>query len=86
MFHGIPATAAIARTAAGIRNGATSRLSGIVHSITVLALALAFAEIAGDIPLAAILIVVAYGIADIPELTRLLRGRRARISSCSWGR
>lgn len=76
VFHGIPATAAIARTAAGIRNGATSRLSGMVHAVTVLALALAFAGIAGDIPLAAlaaILIVVAYGIADVPELSRLLR-------------
>ncbi|MDA0302545.1 MAG: SulP family inorganic anion transporter [Chloroflexi bacterium] len=76
VFHGIPATAAIARTAAGIRNGATSRLSGMVHAVTVLALALAFAGIAGDIPLAAlaaILIVVAYGIADVPELLRLLR-------------
>lgn len=76
VFHGIPATAAIARTAAGIRNGATSRLSGIVHAVTVLALAIVFAGVAGDIPLAAlaaILIVVAYGIADVPELSRLLR-------------
>ena len=48
----------------------------MVHAVTVLALALAFAGIAGDIPLAAlaaILIVVAYGIADVPELLRLLR-------------
>ncbi|MGE3856318.1 MAG: SulP family inorganic anion transporter [Dehalococcoidia bacterium] len=76
IFHGIPATAAIARTAAGIRNGATSRLSGLVHAVTVLVLTLVFARIAGDIPLAAlaaILIVVAYGIADVPELSRLLR-------------
>ncbi len=76
VFHGIPATAAIARTAAGIRNGATSRLSGVVHAVTVLALAIVFAGVAGDIPLAAlaaILIVVAYGIADVPELARLLR-------------
>lgn len=76
VFHGIPATAAIARTAAGIRNGATSRLSGLVHAVTVLVLTLVFARIAGDIPLAAlaaILIVVAYGIADVPELSRLLR-------------
>ena len=76
MLHGIPATTAIARTAAGIRNGATSRLTGLVHAVTLLVLTLALAGIAGDIPLAslaAILIVVAYGIADVPELTRLLR-------------
>ncbi len=76
IFGGIPATAAIARTAAGIRNGATSRLSGVVHAVTVLALTVALAKVAGDIPLAAlaaVLVVVAYGIADLPELVRLLR-------------
>lgn len=76
VMGGIPATAAIARTAAGIRSGATSRLSGVVHSLTVLTLVLLLAPLAGDIPLpalAAILIVVAWGIADVPEVTKLLR-------------
>jgi sulfate permease, SulP family len=76
VMGGIPATAAIARTAAGIRNGATSRISGIVHSVTVLLLTVVLAGVAGDIPLAAlaaILVVVAYGIADVPELSRLIR-------------
>jgi len=76
VMGGIPATAAIARTAAGIRNGATSRLSGVVHAGTVLLLTVGLASVAGDIPLAAlaaILLVVAYGIADIPELTKLMR-------------
>lgn len=76
VMGGVPATAAIARTAAGIRNGATSRLSGVVHAATVLVFTLVLAPVAGDIPLAvlaAILVVVAYGIADVPELVRLLR-------------
>ena len=76
VMGGIPATAAIARTVAGIRNGATSRLSGVVHAGTVLLLTVGLASVAGDIPLAAlaaILLVVAYGIADIPELTKLMR-------------
>lgn len=76
MMGGIPATAAIARTAAGIRDGATSRFSGVVHSLTVLLLTVVLAGVAGDIPLAAlaaILIVVAYSIADVPQLTRLVR-------------
>lgn len=76
VFGGIPATAAIARTAAGIRSGATSRLAGVVHAVTVLALTVVLAQVAGDIPLAAlaaILVVVAYSIADVPELVRLLR-------------
>lgn len=74
ILGGIPATAAIARTAAGIRSGATSRLSGVVHAVTVLILVLLLAPLVGDIPLAAlaaILIVVAWGIADVPELTKL---------------
>lgn len=76
IFGGIAATAAIARTAAGIRSGATSRLSGIVHAFTVLVLVLVLAPLASDIPLAAlagILIVVAWGIADVPELIKLFR-------------
>ena len=76
VLGGIPATAAIARTAAGIRSGATSRLSGVVHALTVLVLVLALAPLAGDIPLAAlagILVVVAWGIADVPELAKLIR-------------
>jgi len=73
---GIPATAAIARTAAGIRNGSTSRLTGVVHAATVLILTVLLARVAGQIPLAvlaAILVVVAYSIADVPELVRLAR-------------
>jgi SulP family sulfate permease len=76
VMGGIPATAAIARTAAGIRNGATSRLTGVFHAGTVLALTLAFGDLAGHIPLAAlaaILVVVAWNIADVPELAKLIR-------------
>lgn len=72
----IPATAAIARTAASIRAGATSRFAGVVHSATVLALTVALGPLAGHIPLttlAAILLVTAWKIAEVPEVTRLLR-------------
>jgi SulP family sulfate permease len=76
VMGGIPATAAIARTAAGIRNGATSRLAGVFHSITVLAAILALGGLAGHIPLtalAAILIIVAWNICEVPEVAKLLR-------------
>lgn len=76
VMGGIPATAAIARTAAGIRNGATSKMTGVVHSLTVLALTLAVGGLASHIPLtvlAAVLIVVAWNIAEAPEVARLLR-------------
>lgn len=77
IMGGIPATAAIARTATGIRNGATSRLTGVTHSATVLAATVALGGLGAHIPLAAlagILIVVAWNIADVPEVVRLLRG------------
>jgi SulP family sulfate permease len=62
LFGGIPATGAIARTATNIRSGATSPVSGIVHSLTLLVIVLAAAPLAKFIPLptlAAILIIVA---------------------------
>lgn len=78
---GIPSTAAIARTGAGIRSGASSRLTGITHAVTVLAAILVFGNVAGHVPmtaLAAVLLVVAWNIADIPEVARLLvRSARA---------
>lgn len=76
MLGGIPATAAIARTAAGIRHGASSRLNGVVHALTVAVLVVAFGGLAGHIPmtvLAAILLIVAWNIAEVPEVVRLLR-------------
>lgn len=76
LIGGMPATAAIARTATGIRNGGTSRLTGMVHALTVLVATLALGEVAGQIPLtalAAVLLVVAWNIAEVPEVMRLLR-------------
>jgi SulP family sulfate permease len=76
VMGGIPATAAIARTAAGVRNGASSRLTGEFHALTVLAATLLLGGLAGHIPLtalAAILLVVAWNIADVPEVVGLLR-------------
>ena len=75
VMGGIPATAAIARTAAGVRNGATSRMTGVFHAITVLAATILLGGLAGHIPLtvlAAILLVVAWNIAEVPELARLI--------------
>jgi len=76
IFGGIPATAAIARTGAGIQNGATSRLSGITHAVLVLIATIALGSMVGHIPmtvLAAILLVVAWRITNVPELIRMAR-------------
>lgn len=76
LLGGIPATAAIARTGAGIRSGATNRLTGVFHALTVLAAILVLGGLAGHVPLtalAAILMVIAWRIADAPEVVRLVR-------------
>lgn len=76
IMGGVPATAAIARTAAGIRAGGTSRLTGVFHALTVLVAALVLGRMAGHIPLttlAAVLFMVAWNIADVPEVWRLIR-------------
>jgi SulP family sulfate permease len=63
LFGGIPATGAIARTATNIRSGASSPVSGVLHSLTLLVIVLVAAPLAKFIPLstlAATLLVVAY--------------------------
>jgi len=76
LVGGMPATAAIARTATGIRNGSTSSLTGVVHAGVVLGATVVLGPIAGEIPLvvlAAVLIVVAWNIAEVPAVLSLLR-------------
>ncbi len=53
-FGGIPVTGVIARTAVNIRAGAQTRLSAIVHSLTLLALIFMLAKYAEQIPLCAL--------------------------------
>ncbi len=67
LFGGIPATGAIARTATNVRNGGRTPVAGIVHSITLLLIALFFGRLAGYIPFAtlgAILLVVSYHMSE----------------------
>lgn len=53
-FGGIPVTGVIARTAVNVRAGAKTRLSGIVHSLTLMLLIFFLAKYAEQIPLAAL--------------------------------
>jgi SulP family sulfate permease len=48
LFGGIPATGAIARTATNIRSGAQTPVAGMVHAVTLLAILLVAAPLAGD--------------------------------------
>ncbi len=81
-FGGIPATGAIARTAANIKNGGRTPVAGIIHSVTVLLVMLVLMPLARMIPmasLAAILIVVAYNMSGWREFSALLRMGRSDI-------
>ena len=63
LFGGIPATGAIARTAANIKNGGRTPIAGMVHSITLVIVLVVLMPYAGLIPMptiAAILFMGAY--------------------------
>ena len=63
LFGGIPATGAIARTAANVKNGGRTPIAGMVHSVVVLIILCLLMDKASLIPMptiAAILFVVAY--------------------------
>lgn len=63
LFGGIPATGAIARTAANIKNGGRTPIAGMVHAIVVLIILILLMPYAKSFPMpaiAAILFVVAY--------------------------
>jgi SulP family sulfate permease len=73
-FGGIAATGTVARTVTNVRSGARTPIAGIVHSATLLAIVLALAPLAHDIPLAslaAILLFVAWNMGDWREFARL---------------
>lgn len=75
-FGGFAATGAIARTATNIKNGGTSPLAGIVHSVTLVAVILFLAPYASYIPLcalSAILFVVAYNMSEVKNFMELVR-------------
>lgn len=66
-FGGIPATGAIARTAANVKNGGRTPVAGMVHSITLLFILVLLMPLAALIPmpaLAAVLIMVAYNMSE----------------------
>lgn len=76
LFGGIPATGAIARTAANIKNGGRTPIAGIVHSITLIIVLVVLMPFAGMIPMptiAAILFVVAYNMCQWRTFVHLIR-------------
>lgn len=76
LFGGIPATGAIARTAANVKNGGRTPVAGIVHAVTLLLILLVFMPLAALIPmptLAAVLIMVAYNMSEWREFVEIVK-------------
>ncbi len=76
LFGGIPATGAIARTAANVRNGGRTPIAGITHCVTLTIILLVLMPLAALIPmttLAAVLLVVAANMADWESFFRLCK-------------
>jgi len=76
LFGGIPATGAIARTAANIKNGGSSPIAGMIHAVVLLLVLVFLMPYASYIPMptiAAILFVVAYNMCQWRPFVRLCK-------------
>ena len=76
LFGGIPATGAIARTAANIKNGGQTPVAGIVHALVLLLVLVLLMPYAALIPMpaiAAILFMVAWNMSQVREVVRLCK-------------
>jgi len=74
LFGGIPATGAIARTAANVKNGGRTPVAGIVHALVLLLVLVVLMPYAAWIPMpiiAAILFMVAYNMSEWREFVKI---------------
>ncbi len=79
-FGGVPATAAIARTAVNVRAGARSRLASLTHAVVLALIALVGAELVARIPLAAlagVLVATCVQMVRVSSIVALLRSTRS---------
>jgi SulP family sulfate permease len=82
IFGGIPATGAIARTVANIKNGGSTPVAGMVHAVTLLLIMMIFMPLAKLVPLsalAAILIMVAYNMSSWREFIEYFKAPKSDI-------
>ena len=76
LFGGIPATGAIARTAANAKNGGKTPVAGMVHAVVLLLVLLFLMPYAGLIPMptiAAIMFMVAYNMSEWKKFVRIVK-------------
>jgi SulP family sulfate permease len=82
LFGGFAATGAIARTATNVRNGASTPVAGIIHSLTLFTIMLVFGRWARLVPmccLASVLVVVAYNMSEWRTFRSLIRAPRGDV-------
>ncbi len=80
MFGGVPATAAIARTAVNVRAGAGSRLAAVTHSAALAVIVLLAAPLVGGIPLpalAGVLIATCVQMIEVGSLVAMMKATRS---------
>ncbi len=76
LFGGIPATGAIARTAANVKNGGRTPIAGITHAVVLLLVLVILMPYAAWIPMpviAAILFIVAYNMSEWREFLHICK-------------
>ena len=76
LFGGIPATGAIARTAANVKNGGRTPIAGMVHAVVLLLVLLFLMPYAALIPMpaiAAILFIVVYNMSEWREFVEICK-------------
>lgn len=81
LFGGIPATGAIARTSANVKNGGRSPVAGMVHALVLLLVLLFLMPYASLIPMptiAAILFMVAYNMSEWRGFVRFFKGKNVQ--------
>lgn len=81
LFGGIPATGAIARTAANVKNGGRSPIAGIVHAVCLLFVLAVFMPCAAYIPMpviAAVLFTVAYNMSEWRHFVAICKKKSLR--------
>ena len=79
LFGGLPATGAIARTAANVKNGGRTPIAGVVSAIILLIIMKLLMPLIKYVPLTvlgAILIVVAYNMCNIEEIKELISANK----------
>ena len=80
LFGGIPATGAIARTAANVKNGGRSPIAGMVHAVMlalIMVLLMPYASLIPMTTLSAVLIIVAYNMSGWREFIAMRKSPKS---------